>query len=1050
MAAEFNVHILPYNQSGTFSCSQYDVGRTAEVTLLDEEGEYTIPSGATVTIAATKPSGYGFEEKCNWTGSTVTIVTTATMTEEAGKFPAELRVESGSTLLVSANFLFRVEKSAHQDNVTDGDAETAQELTLRVAALETSIANLSETVRDLDADTATSLAAKLDAPAGDPVGTTGQALFTNGNGATYWADVVTAPLVASAVEDMTETGRVYVYIGSESGYISGNWYYYDGSDWVSGGVYNAVAVDTSLSISGAAADAATVGDAIDDLQTDVNTLTAAVGSPLVASTVASMTDTTKVYVYTGSESGYTSGNWYYYDGSDWVSGGVYNAVAISTDTTLSVSGAAADAATVGDTIGDLEDSISDLEDSIPDLISKLDILYLYGDETEIETNWSNRDKSKMNFRYVFVHSDDKEQKYGWCKIKLQGQTSIVNPKHNFNIQFFKDYNYTTKDKMDFYDFGKHPKWTIKANYIDYSQARNIVSARLWGDMVHNRPDMRSELSDAPNHGAVDGKPVILYMNDVYYGLYTFNMPKEDWMLGLDEDDPLTIAVGAENGGATNLFTSVGVSNWTVEVPDAWTSYVDSTTGETISSQTNFLAMQDFVINSTDAEFEADLSSYFNVPSLIDYYLYSYVICNADTFEKNQLLCSWDCGQTWYYTAYDMDETFGITLTGTAAYTYDVMKENTLFRRLESLFASDIYDRYVILRDSVFSEEYMCREFELFFNLFPSGTREADKNRWPGVGNKASSDLEFFQTFIHNRLLWCDSKFESYNPDFVACTGISLDTNSLSYDALGDTYTLEATATPNDQTQSISWSSSNDAVATVSNSGTVTIVGEGECIITVSCGSYSATCTVTVDLVTVPSGYTLLTSLKVGNQAYFDTGVIPDENTGFILKYDESTTTDSTYNDRIIIANNAGTSGGYLFSTINFEGQTTWYSGGTSNAVLTKAVAVATYSVGVKTIELRNGTDVYINNAYLSTLSQGSTNPYPNHTLFAFAGRYNLDNEAVRNALWNDRTCYFLKVYDGTTLIRHYVPVKRDSDSVLGFYDVVNDTFNVAAAGAFSE
>lgn len=75
-----------------------------------------------------------------------------------------------------------------------------------------------------------------------------------------------------------------------------------------------------------------------------------VGSPLVASTVAEMTNTEKVYVYIGSESGYTSGNWYYYDGSAWVSGGIYNSTAFETDETLSVEGAAADAKAVGDVL----------------------------------------------------------------------------------------------------------------------------------------------------------------------------------------------------------------------------------------------------------------------------------------------------------------------------------------------------------------------------------------------------------------------------------------------------------------------------------------------------------------------------------------------------------------------------------------------------------------------------------------------------------------------------------------------------------------------------
>ncbi len=65
---------------------------------------------------------------------------------------------------------------------------------------------------------------------------------------------------------------------------------------------------------------------------DVSALQAAVGSPLVANAVADMTDTEKVYVYTGSETGYTSGNWYYYNGSAWVSGGTYNSQGIGDGT----------------------------------------------------------------------------------------------------------------------------------------------------------------------------------------------------------------------------------------------------------------------------------------------------------------------------------------------------------------------------------------------------------------------------------------------------------------------------------------------------------------------------------------------------------------------------------------------------------------------------------------------------------------------------------------------------------------------------------------------
>lgn len=51
----------------------------------------------------------------------------------------------------------------------------------------------------------------------------------------------------------------------------------------------------------------------------------AIGAPAVAVFAADMIDTSKIYVYTGSETGYTFGNWYYYDGTAWASGGVYQA-----------------------------------------------------------------------------------------------------------------------------------------------------------------------------------------------------------------------------------------------------------------------------------------------------------------------------------------------------------------------------------------------------------------------------------------------------------------------------------------------------------------------------------------------------------------------------------------------------------------------------------------------------------------------------------------------------------------------------------------------------
>lgn len=85
-----------------------------------------------------------------------------------------------------------------------------------------------------------------------------------------------------------------------------------------------------------------------------------IGAPYIATTVAGMTDKTRVYVYQGSESGYTSGNWYYWNGSAWTSGGTYNSAAVNTDKTLTQSDKPADSAVVGKEIGSLKESLGNV------------------------------------------------------------------------------------------------------------------------------------------------------------------------------------------------------------------------------------------------------------------------------------------------------------------------------------------------------------------------------------------------------------------------------------------------------------------------------------------------------------------------------------------------------------------------------------------------------------------------------------------------------------------------------------------------------------------
>ncbi len=105
------------------------------------------------------------------------------------------------------------------------------------------------------------------------------------------------------------------------------------------------------------------------------------------------------------------------------------------------------------------------------------------------------------------------------------------------------------------------------------------------------------------------------------------------------------------------------------------------------------------------------------------------------------------------------------------------------------------------------------------------------------------------------------------PDPIYVTSVELDQSELAL-SLGDSYTLKATVHPNDaDNKAISWSSSDESVATVED-GTVKAIGAGTATITVHTedGDHTATCVVTV---TDPTG----TATLSGEQVYLANGIL---------------------------------------------------------------------------------------------------------------------------------------------------------------------------------
>lgn len=105
---------------------------------------------------------------------------------------------------------------------------------------------------------------------------------------------------------------------------------------------------------------------------------------------------------------------------------------------------------------------------------------------------------------------------------------------------------------------------------------------------------------------------------------------------------------------------------------------------------------------------------------------------------------------------------------------------------------------------------------------------------------------------------------------IELTGLTLTPKKVDLE-VGKTYQLSAVKQPANAEGSLTWTSSKPAVAAVDKSGKVTAKGEGTATITVTCGTKSAACTVTVSKPLVPEvPGTSFTDVPAG--AYYEEAV----------------------------------------------------------------------------------------------------------------------------------------------------------------------------------
>lgn len=371
-------------------------------------------------------------------------------------------------------------------------------------------------------------------------------------------------------------------------------------------------------------------------------------------------------------------------------------------------------------------------------------------------------KSYVSGELEYVSKTAKFHAYTY--IKLQGTSTLSLPKKNYTVNLYSDENRSVKLNKEFKNWGFHNNFVLKADYNDILHARNVVGAKLWGKVVQSRSDYNTlpeELKNSPNHGAIDGFPVRVYVDGVYNGLYNWTIPKCDWMVGMNSANVNHVLLSAEfndNGDVTYQNNPCNFNTLWDGSEDYFSVEVGENSAELVSSLNAVISS---IINADSVALEQSL----DIKSAIDYFIFQEIILGTDGLAKNMVLATYDMTK-WYLSAYDMDSTFDLDWEGDIRDWYNSDMPNTpynnkyssLLQYIWDNYHNDYVERYIELRKSVLSYSSIIEEFEKYVGIFGEDVYIQDTAIYPDIPSVTSNTLKSLRNFVKNRLEYLDNDY----------------------------------------------------------------------------------------------------------------------------------------------------------------------------------------------------------------------------------------------------------------------------------------------------
>ena len=345
--------------------------------------------------------------------------------------------------------------------------------------------------------------------------------------------------------------------------------------------------------------------------------------------------------------------------------------------------------------------------------------------------------------------DGTSQELMEATIKWRGGTTNTENTHkrNYTIKFSED--------KQFFGLRKDNKWLLDAGNADVFRLRNKIATDLWNDMAH-KPYYATQEPKALS--GVRGQVVEVYLNDEYMGIYSFTECMDRKQLKLKKYNKET---GEIRGG---LWKAVGWGNammWDCEPYDnhseTWGEFevkypeLDDVPETDYSTLYNAI---DFVAHSSDADFISHVGDYFDMPVVIDYYIFLYVLNAFDNRGKNMYWAVYDKTQDKKLTiaVWDLDGSAGQRwidqwIPDSSSPDYPFTDNINLYYRLRQLnadaFNEKVLARYQQLRATCLSTDSLIKRYQDYDELLKNtGAAQREEERWSGDSDVRGEEISF--------------------------------------------------------------------------------------------------------------------------------------------------------------------------------------------------------------------------------------------------------------------------------------------------------------------